>query len=296
MNSGYIKIYRSLLKWEWYDDINTCRLFLHLLLTVNYTDGQWHGMTIKAGSRVCSIRKLSIETGLTEKEVRTALKHLENTGEVAKQGQANYSIISIKNFTRFQSEGEPTANKRRTNGEQTASQGQTEGERRATIEEGKKVRREEYTPHNPPTGEQGERLTVEMPRGAEESADHSTTPVSKNEERFNRWWAVYPKKVGKGAARKSWDKIKPSDDLTARMIAAVRQQAQSDQWRRDGGQYIPNPATWLNQGRWEDEVKVSTPPAGGFGVSYDLDRFRQKAAKPPVYQKRTRGGDRGDQY
>ena len=60
MNSGYVKIYRSLLKWEWYDDVNTCRLFLHLLLTVNYTDGQWHGMTIKAGSRVCSIRKLSI--------------------------------------------------------------------------------------------------------------------------------------------------------------------------------------------------------------------------------------------
>lgn len=152
MNSGYIKLFRSLLKWEWYDDVNTCRLFIHLLLTVNYTEGCWHGVTVKAGSRVCSIRKLSIETGLTEKEIRTALKHLENTGEVAKQGQANYSIISIKNFARFQSEGEPTANERQSNGEPTAGQGQTGGKRRATIEEGKKVRREEYPPIIPPRG------------------------------------------------------------------------------------------------------------------------------------------------
>lgn len=291
MNSGYIKLFRSLLKWEWYDDINTCRLFIHLILTANYKDTKWHGVDIPAGSRACSIRSLANETGLSERMVRTSLNRLKSTHEVTQTIKPKFSIISIKNYSEYQScdtvcDTQATQSRHSNNTQATQSKESKEREESKNI-----------PPIIPPRGEQGERLTVEMPRGADvKSADHSTTPVSKSDKRFARFWAVYPKKVGKGAARKSWDKIKPSDDLTARMIAAVRQQAQSDQWRRDGGQYIPNPATWLNQGRWDDEVKVSTPPAGGFGVSYDLERFKQKAAHPPVYQKKTRGGDRGDQH
>jgi len=73
--------------------------------------------------------------------------------------------------------------------------------------------------------------------------------------RFQRFWSAYPSKVGKGAARKAWDKLKPDDALTDRMLAAIATQQLSDQWTRDGGRYIPHPATWLNQERWEDEIK-----------------------------------------
>ena len=72
-------------------------------------------------------------------------------------------------------------------------------------------------------------------------------------ERFDAFWNAYPKKIGKGGAEKAFKKIKPSGDLLQKMLDAVEQQRQSDQWRRDNGQYIPNPATWLNQTRWEDE-------------------------------------------
>lgn len=72
-------------------------------------------------------------------------------------------------------------------------------------------------------------------------------------ERFERFWASYPKKVGKGAAEKAFAKYKPDDVLTDRMIRAVETAKLTDQWRKDNGQYIPNPATWLNQKRWEDE-------------------------------------------
>lgn len=68
---------------------------------------------------------------------------------------------------------------------------------------------------------------------------------------FAEFWDAYPKKVGKGAAEKAWAKCRP--DLTA-VLAAVGFQSASEQWRKDGGQFIPNPATWLNQRRWEDEV------------------------------------------
>lgn len=73
---------------------------------------------------------------------------------------------------------------------------------------------------------------------------------------FDRFWSAYPKKVGKEAARKAFTKAKASLDV---MLAAIERQKNSQQWKRDNGQYIPNPATWLNQGRWDDEVQGQAP-------------------------------------
>ncbi len=70
---------------------------------------------------------------------------------------------------------------------------------------------------------------------------------------FELFWNAYPKKVGKDAAAKAFDKRKPDAALLAQMLAAVERQRGSEAWRKDGGQFIPNPATWLNQGRWMDE-------------------------------------------
>lgn len=83
------------------------------------------------------------------------------------------------------------------------------------------------------------------------------------EEQFNDWWSVYPKKVGKGAARKSFFKLPAS--VIPLLIPATEKQKNSQQWKKDGGIYIPNPATWLNQGRWEDEL-----PEGELEQSYDM--------------------------
>ncbi|MBR6861216.1 MAG: phage replisome organizer N-terminal domain-containing protein [Acidaminococcaceae bacterium] len=72
--------------------------------------------------------------------------------------------------------------------------------------------------------------------------------------RFESFWKAYPKKVGKGAAERAFAKAKPDDTLTEKMISAVEAAKRSSMWRKEGGQYIPNPATWLNQKRWEDEL------------------------------------------
>lgn len=74
--------------------------------------------------------------------------------------------------------------------------------------------------------------------------------------RFDAFWEAYPRKVGKDAARKAFDKRKPNDELTERMIQAVSAQRSSEQWRKDGGQFIPHPSTWLNEGRWQDSEAV----------------------------------------
>ncbi len=68
---------------------------------------------------------------------------------------------------------------------------------------------------------------------------------------FERFWAVYPRKVGKQSAKRAFEKVKvPLETL----VTAVERQKCSAQWTRDSGQYIPHPTTWLNQGRWDDEL------------------------------------------
>lgn len=81
------------------------------------------------------------------------------------------------------------------------------------------------------------------------------------ERRFAAFWEAYPKKVGKEAARKAWKKVKPDAALHERILMAVDTAKGCDQWRREGGRYIPNPATWLNQGRWDDEPTQAFSPA-----------------------------------
>jgi uncharacterized protein YdaU (DUF1376 family) len=67
---------------------------------------------------------------------------------------------------------------------------------------------------------------------------------------FDEFWSLYPKKIGKNAARKSWNKIRPNIEA---VIKALTWQKQSKQWFEKGGQFIPNPSTWINQHRWDDE-------------------------------------------
>jgi len=72
---------------------------------------------------------------------------------------------------------------------------------------------------------------------------------------FSEFWEAYPRKVGKGAARRSWKKIKPDPELQEKILDSVVQHSYSFEWTRENGQYIPHPVTYLNQERWEDEVK-----------------------------------------
>ena len=102
LESGYIKLYRSLLNWEWYDDINTKTVFLHLLLTVSIADNQWHGITVPRGARVSSYQTLAKETGLSVQQLRTSVKRLESTGTLTRYKYPKYTVFALKNFDKYQ--------------------------------------------------------------------------------------------------------------------------------------------------------------------------------------------------
>lgn len=72
---------------------------------------------------------------------------------------------------------------------------------------------------------------------------------------FDAFWALYPKKKSKGEAKKAWAQVKPSREIISAIMAKLPLLAASHDWTKEGGQYVPNPATWLRAEGWEDEVK-----------------------------------------
>ena len=119
---GFIFLHRKISDWEWYSDANTMRLFIHCLIKANYKDKQWHGILIKKGSFITSYEKLSIELGLTIRQIRTAIDKLKTTSEITYQSTNQYSIISINNWNKFQEDNRQNDNqmtiKRQTNDKQ----------------------------------------------------------------------------------------------------------------------------------------------------------------------------------
>lgn len=97
------------------------------------------------------------------------------------------------------------------------------------------------------------------------SSSNSSLNFSINQDsEFEKFWKLYPKKKGKKAALKAWKKAAdlPSID---RLRSVIEQEKQTEQWKKDRGQYIPHPATWLNEGRWADEpteVNGMSDPSG----------------------------------
>ena len=119
---GFIKLHRQITEWEWYSNINVCRLFIHCLLKANHKDNKWQGIVIERGSFITSIENLAFETGLSGQQVRTALNKLKSTGEITSKTTNRYSIISIKNWNSYQldntQDNKQITNKQQTNNKQ----------------------------------------------------------------------------------------------------------------------------------------------------------------------------------
>ena len=127
-DNEYIKLFRKLINWEWYTDINTKVLFIHCLLRANWKAGSWKGIPYERGQFITSLATLAAETGLSVKKVRTALDHLIETKEITSERQAKGNvqsrIITVLNYDLYQSEGKQKTSKGQEEGKQGASKGQ----------------------------------------------------------------------------------------------------------------------------------------------------------------------------
>lgn len=154
---GYIKLFRKIQEWGWYDDPNTLALWVHLLLDANWKErNEWHGVNIERGSMITSVAKISTSTGLTERQVRTCLGRLVKTGEIKLEATNKWTKITICKYDSYQGSDEDEC---QTNDKQATSNRQTIDKQPTTIEEVKKERREDVKKEKKTSNEVKESLS-----------------------------------------------------------------------------------------------------------------------------------------
>lgn len=118
--SGWIKIHRKFLDWEWFNKSEAVHLFMYMLLKANHKDAKWQGNDVKRGQFISSLGNISNATGISVQSIRTILKKLEKTNEIELKSTNQYTIVTICKYESYQDEKE-TINKPITNNQQTTN-------------------------------------------------------------------------------------------------------------------------------------------------------------------------------
>lgn len=145
-DQGFIKLHRSILNWEWWDDDITLKVFLWLLLNANWENTRYRGFDVPRGSLVAGRKKMAKTLGISEQSVRTALEHLKSTNEITIKSTNKFSIVTIVNWEKFQGLEKESTNKSTneiTNNQPTTNQQLT------TYKEIKNIRNKEDKKYSP---------------------------------------------------------------------------------------------------------------------------------------------------
>ena len=100
--SGFVKLNRGLNKWGWKTDPNMVALWVHLLTNASYEKNEFMGIKLEPGQLVTGRKKLSCETGISQRTIRTCLKYLKSTNEVTIKATPKYTIITITKWKEYQ--------------------------------------------------------------------------------------------------------------------------------------------------------------------------------------------------
>jgi hypothetical protein len=237
------------------------------------------------GTSYASISHLEEYTCMTDRSVQRALADLETTGFVVREFRHGRSTLyrltdpSSWSAQTPDSLSPPTESHPRTTvtagGDTVSGEGDTvsgEGDTQSPIsitkaspkpkseaqtslatladdvDEARSIATEESpVPDSDLLGESARPAPKRAPKNGRKRAPVGTV------EGWDEFWALYPRKDSKANARKAWNKLKPDDELRAKILAALATQAEG--WRERGTErrFIPHPATWLNGARWDDE-------------------------------------------
>jgi DNA-binding transcriptional MerR regulator len=122
--SGWIKLHRKFLDWEWFNKSEAVHLFLYMLIKANHKDAKWQGNDVKRGQFISSLGNISNATGISIQQIRTILKKLEKTNEIEVKSTSQFTIVTICKYECYQDENE-TTNKPLTNNQQTTNKPST---------------------------------------------------------------------------------------------------------------------------------------------------------------------------
>lgn len=222
---GFVQLSDGLSSWEWFDDKNTVYVYLWLMLRAAWCATRYHGIEIERGQIITTYPEIAEKCDVTIRQARTILDRLKTTGKATVKTTSKFSIITMLEYD-CNGKSDSLNDSQMTDKRQTARQSNDS----PTLLLTNIQNTDNQTPRAP---REGERL----------------------EKSFNEFWSAYPKKTAKAQALKSWQKIKPDDELVQKILSALERHKRSAQWLKDNGQYIPYPASWLNGKRWEDELQ-----------------------------------------
>lgn len=250
--NGHILLDRKILEWEWYKDINTCKLFLHLLLKANWEDERFQDIEVPCGSFISSYQTLATETGLTIQKIRTAINHLKSTGELTIHPYPKFSVFTVKNYRIYQ-ESNITTNNQITENEHVYESQKTQ---------------------------------------IEERKINAKTTYKQKIEMFDTFWNIYPRKKARVLAEQAYADLILSEKVKEeQLIIATKNYTEACRILKTPDNFINMPHNWLNKTVWIDylpenykkpEMSYEKPKTRGTGFSnfeqreYDFDKLEEQ--------------------
>lgn len=178
---GYVKLHRSFLDWEWYDDDDCVKLFLHLLMIANWQETKWHGQSLPAGSKIISQVELAARFGWSRQKMGRTLDKLKSTGEVICKAGTKWTLVALVNWAKYQSDDQQSGHEP---GTKRAPSGHETGTKRA---QNKKGRREEGKNVNTPIGVSERRAAFIEKCRAVVDADPTRLPETERKAFLDYW-------------------------------------------------------------------------------------------------------------
>jgi len=225
----------------------------------------WH----KKADRI-SISQLSEMTGVSRRMVIYAIKNLEAKNMITVNRSNEHGVCGTNSIAIQKNHEEWVVQETDGSARKSASYKATiekQKQRYRVVQETKGSARNGGVVQDPvndvpflaPTKETNTKEKDSPPKNQPPKAKPSVTLAGEQAVKFSQFYAAYPKKRAKQDAIKAWKKVAPENGLFETIMRAIGKQRRSDDWTRDNGRYIPNPASWLNGRRWEDEIEAPGP-------------------------------------
>lgn len=228
MHRGYIKLWRKSLDSGMLRNHELWAFWCWCLIKASHKEmSQLVGLQklrILPGQFVFGRRKAAQELKLHESRIFRMLKWLETEQQINIQANNKYSIITIVNWGIYQSEELSSEQQIEQHNEHQMNNKRTTSEQQANTNKNDK-------------------------NGKNEKKEYSSA--------FLLFWDAYPKKIDKPRAWQAWKKHNGSLPPIETILSSLTTQCGSDQWQKDGGQFIPHPSTWINGERWADNTKIA---------------------------------------
>ena len=269
MPRAYAKFWRDLDALGLTRDHKACALYCHLVCVARVSPCRivFNGVAldVQPGQVVTSRAELGVFLGLTDKELRGAIKKLTKWQLIESQGTNKYSLISIINSDACDSEGP-------AEGQQKGQQGASNGPAKADTEGQPFYKEEECKNERMENGSLNSCASGDAP-GAKDSAKpissrrHKPAMSESRMQAFEQFWEAFGYKKGRGGAETAWAAIPElTDSLVEQICEAARKEAAQRPSLIEQGRTPKWAQGWLSERRWEDDYDAFQPTSRAFHV------------------------------